>query len=77
MARNNDTLLRGQQNKISDGAVIQVVRECEDPVVTAETVAARLSISEPNAVAILQRLTDQGVLESKHTEFGSAWWLVS
>ncbi|WP_256546752.1 winged helix-turn-helix domain-containing protein [Halobellus inordinatus] len=59
------------------GAVIQIFKESEDPVLTAAEIAERIGMTRQGANYRLKQLQEQDVVDRK--KIGSravAWWLV-
>lgn len=64
------------RQKVEDIEIIDVMRESEDPFVTAKDVAEQLPITRQQANKRLRQLEDEGIVRSKSTGSGAGWWIV-
>ncbi|RLM83845.1 winged helix-turn-helix transcriptional regulator [Halobellus sp. Atlit-38R] len=61
--------------KVSDEEIISVIKEIEEPVVSASEVASRLGITRTSANMRMKRLRQKGMLSRKNVGNGYVWWL--
>ena len=70
-----DEQSRGPQPQVSDGELLEIFREAEDPALTATEVAGQVSIARRSVYDRLKKLEDSGELRSKKVGGRTTvWW---